>query len=133
VQITFRRSGGMGAMPGLTVDGSVDLDGTPPRVTAPSVGYERALDAAEANRLRRAATALHAAAARAALAASGRDLRDAEAYEITIEQPDGTSATVTFNAAGGAASSRGLDATTAALVDWLHTETDRIRQHRQAR
>jgi broad specificity phosphatase PhoE len=129
MKISFVRSGGLAAMPGLSVEGVVDLDDRGAKVTSASSKYQRELPTAEVEQLRLAADPARMSQARAVLASPSRKLHDAYQYDITVATSDGKSQKLTFNAAGGdefdqAAPGLGR------MVRWIDNEAQRIKEHR---
>ncbi len=129
MKISFVRSGGLAAMPGLQVEGVVDLDDRGAKVTSEPAKYQRELSTEEVEQLRLAADPARLSKARTALASPARKLYDAHQYDITVATRDGKSQKLTFNAAGGdevdqAAPGLGR------LVRWIDDEAQRIKEHR---
>jgi len=133
MQIKFSRSGGVASLPGLTVQGTVDLKDDAPRVTDETAQYARALARPEAEQLRSIALALTTPQAREALARAGGQLRDAYHYDVTVVSADGRSHHVTFNAAGGAESWNRLAPGIGDLIQWIDAEAQKIRETRFTR
>jgi broad specificity phosphatase PhoE len=129
MKINFARSGGFAAMPGLTVQGVVDLDDRAGKVTSESRKYQRALPPGEVEQLRLAADPARMSRAKAALAAHSRTLNDAYQYDITIVTSDGKSQTLTFNAAGGDDVDKAAPGL-GGLVRWIDDEAQKIKEHR---
>ncbi len=128
MKISFVRSGSVAPMPGLQVEGVVDLDDQGPKVTSESAKYQRALSAEEVEQLRLAADPARMSQARTALASASRKLYDAHQYEITVVTSDGKSQKLTFNAAGGDAVDKAAPGL-GSLVRWIDNEAQRIKQH----
>ena len=129
MKINFVRSGGFAAMPGLTVQGVVDLDDRAGKVTSESRKYQRELPPREVEQLRLAADPARMAQARAALTALSRKLNDAYQYDITVVTRDGKSQKLTFNAAGGDDVDRAAPGL-GGLVRWIDDEAQKIKEHR---
>jgi hypothetical protein len=129
MQIKFARSGGLAGMPGLNVEGTVDLGDQAASVTSESSKYRRALAPPEVEQLRSAADPEGMSRARTALASHPPKVRDGFQYDITVATKDGKSHKLTFNAAGGEELNRvapGLGN----LVQWVDAEAQRIKEHR---
>jgi hypothetical protein len=129
MQITFVRSGGLAAMPGLSVQGTVDLGDARPQVTSESARYQRELTAREIEQLQAAADPATLSRAKTALAARPTTARDAYQYDVTLAPKGGRPETVTFNATGGDDIGRVAPAL-GHLVQWIDSEAQRIVAHR---
>jgi len=129
MKISFVRSGGLAAMPGLSVEGVVDLDDRGAKVTSASSKYQRELPTAEVEQLRLAADPARMSQARAVLASPSRKLHDAYQYDITVATSDGKSQKLTFNAAGGDEFDQAAPGL-GSMVRWIDTEAQRIKEHR---
>src|SRR5262249_2835591 len=88
MQIKFTRSGGLAAIPGLTVEGTVDVGGPAARVTSEPSKYRRDLAPDELERLREAVERVSVPKARAALASRAATVYDAHQYDITVTTTD---------------------------------------------
>ena len=117
MQMTFVRSGGLAAMPGLSVHGTVDLGNARPQVTSESAGYQRELEPGEVEQLQAATDPAVLSRARTALASRSSGTYDAYQYEVTVSPKSGQRQTVTFNATGGDEVSRVAPAL-GRLVQW---------------
>ncbi len=129
MKINFVRSGGFAAMPGLTVEGVVDLDDRAGKVTSASRKYQRDLPSQEVERLRLAADPARMSQAKPALAALSRKLNDAYQYDITVVTGDGKSQKLTFNAAGGDDVDKAAPGL-GGLVRWIDDEAQKMKEHR---
>ena len=128
MEITSKRSGGLAGMPGLDVEGTIDLLAHPAVVT--SGAYRRALTVAEVPLLRGAAELLRTPETHRALAAHQAGLGDAYHYEIGLATSDGAPHRVSLNAADGG---QAIDRTVSgagALVRWIDGEVQKIREQR---
>ena len=129
VQIKFARSGGMGGLPGLNVEGVVDLDDHGAHVTSAGSQYRRDLAPHEAQTLRSSADLANVSRARTSLAARPSRLRDAYQYDIAVTSREGRTEHVTLNAAGGS----GLNEVAPGLgdlVQWIDDEAQKIKEQR---
>lgn len=129
MKISFVRSGGLAAMPGLRVEGVVDLDDRGAKVTSEPSKYRRELPTAEVEQLRLVADPARMSQARAALASPSRKLYDAYQYDITVDTSDGKRQRLTFNAAGGDEVDQAAPGL-GSLVRWIDNEAERIKEHR---
>jgi len=129
MKINFVRSGGFAAMPGLTVQGVIDLDESAGKVTSESRKYQRDLPAREVEQLRLAADPARMARAKAALAALSSKLSDAYQYDISVVTSDGKSQKLTFNAGGGDDVDKAAPGL-GGLVRWIDDEAQKIKEHR---
>jgi len=129
MQITFVRSGGLAAIPGLSVEGTVDLGDARPQVTSASARYQRELTPQEVEQLHAATDPAALSRARTALASRASRTYDAYQYEVTLAPKSGQRQTVTFNATGGDEVGRVAPAL-GRLVQWIDDEAQRIREHR---
>ncbi len=129
MKIKFVRSGGLAAMPGLKVEGVVDLDDRAAQVTSESSKYRRKLPPQEVEQLRLAADPARMSQARTALASPSRKLYDAYQYDITVATSDGKSQRLTFNAAGGDEVDQAAPGL-GSLVRWIDNEAQKIKEHR---
>ena len=89
MKIHFVRSGGFAGL-ATNVEGEITFDKDRARVSAPC-GYQRQLDAPQAQRLRSAAEPSRIAAAQSAAGAATSQARDAYQYDITVSTSDGKS------------------------------------------
>jgi len=129
MQIKFVRSGGIAALPGLTVEGTIELGDQAPKVTSDGAKYRRDLTGSEADELRSVAAPDAMSTARSALAARSSAPRDAYHYEISVATSDGKTQKVTLNAAGGEEVGR-VAPGVGRLVQWIDQEAQRIKEHR---
>jgi hypothetical protein len=81
LQIKFVRSGGLAGMPGLNVEGTIDLGDPVAKVSSEAVKYRRDLTGPEAEQLRTAADPVAISRAKSALASRPSAARDAYRYE----------------------------------------------------
>ena len=127
-QITFERSGGFVAAPGLVVKGTIDLkpDGTA-EVRSEVAGYHRQLSSEELLRLRETLDVIDFTKLQPEL----RNPRAADQYqyEITFQTPDGKTQTVRVDESPASElekSAPGLGK----LADWIRREAAAIGQRR---
>jgi len=128
MKIKFVRSGGLAGMPGLNVEGTVDLGDPEAKVTSDGAKYQRNLTEPEAQQLRTAVDPAAMSRAKSAVS-SGSAARDAYQYDIAVTTSDGKTQNVTLNAAGGqdlGKAAPGLGQ----LVQWIDQEAQRIKEHR---
>jgi len=119
----------MGGMPGLNVEGVVDLDDQGAHVTSAASQYRRELAPQEAQALGSSADLANVSRARATLAARPSRLRDAYQYDIVVTSKNGRTERVTLNAAGGG----GLNEIAPGLgdlVQWIDDEAQKIKEQR---
>ena len=124
VRLTFTRSGGFVAAPGLIVSATVDVDEHRTRVTAEGGRYTRDVPAKEAAALRRIDPA-HLSALESKRRPSTSAQADQYQYEITIEVAGGRKHTLTVSEQAASE-----DAGLAALLDWVRQECEKIWEHR---
>jgi len=117
--ITFTRTGGIVAAPGLKVHASATVDSRGGEVTSDQ-GYQRMLDASEAARLLQDTTATIAQAGR--LRAGSRGHRPADAFRLALTLDSGSEAVDLSADDGDSASLPEF----ARLVDWALREADAI-------
>ena len=140
MQIKFKRSGGLAALPGLSVEGAVRLGGTRAEVTSEPSGfsrYERTLAADEAEQLRKAADPVRMSEAQTAVAAATKSAKspqqyDAYYYEIEVITHEGQSLpALAFNSSAGQWDqvAPGLGH----IVGWIDKEARAIKEHRLAK
>ena len=123
VRLTFTRSGGFVAAPGMVVSATVEVDERRTRVTAPG-GYTRDVPVSEAAALRRIDPAqLTALESKQPPPTSAQ--ADQYQYEITIEVAGGRKHTLTVSERAAAG-----DPGVAALLDWVRQECEKIWEHR---
>ena len=124
VRLTFTRSGGFVAAPGMIVSATVDVDERRTRVTADQDRYTRDVPATEAAALRRIDPAqLTALESKQPPPTSAQ--ADQYQYEITIEVAGGRKHTLTVSERAAAG-----DPGVAALLDWVRQECEKIWEHR---
>jgi hypothetical protein len=129
MQIKFVRSGGVAAMPGLTVEGTIELGDQAPAVTSDAAKYRRDLAGPEADELRSAAAPGAMSTAKSALASRSAAPRDAYHYEISVATSDGKTQRIALNAAGGEEVGH-VAPGVGRLVRWIDQEAQRIKEHR---
>jgi hypothetical protein len=130
MQIRFTRSGGLAGMPGLNVEGTVDLGDQGAKVTSESSKYRRELAPPEVEQLRGAADPEGMSRARTALASRSTKVYDGYQYDITVATKDGKSHKLTFNAAGGGTELNQVAPGLGNLVQWIDNEAQKIKEHR---
>ncbi len=129
MQIKFVRSGGFAGMPGLNVEGTIDLNGQGAKITSNSGKYHRDLAPQEVEQLRSAADPARLSKAKAALASKSQKVYDAYQYDITVATQDGKIHKATFNAGGGEEVNQ-LVPGLGNLIGWIDDEAQKIRQQR---
>ena len=129
MRIKFRRSGGFAGMPGLDVEGAVDLEDKAPKVVSKAASYQRTLDAPEIAQLRSAATPATILQAGKAVASRAGKIYDGYQYDITVETNDGKNESLTLNSADGAELNQ-MAPGLGHLVQWIDNEAQRIKEHR---
>lgn len=129
MQIKFTRSGGLAGMPGLNVEGTIDLSDQGAKVTSESAKYRRELTPAEVEQLRKAADPEGMPRAKTALASRSTKIYDGYQYDITIGTKDGKSHNVTLNAAGSEELKQ-VAPGVGNLVEWIDNEAQKIKEHR---
>jgi len=102
MQITFGRSGGIVAAPGLTIEATLDLSEGHPRVTDPASGYTRDLSSQEAQQVRQMIDAASffklptelRPLNQSASPSRPTSIADQRQYDITVRTDDGRTHTV---------------------------------------
>jgi hypothetical protein len=133
VRITFTRSGGIVAAPGLTIEGAVSIDAGGAHVTADGGQYTHRVSAGDIVDLVKRLDVGHLFALKKDLRPSSGGAADQYQYDITLETPDGKRHSLTV---GGGQSAGELDSMAhglGALVEWVRGEAEAIWQARVGR
>jgi hypothetical protein len=133
VRITFTRSGGLVAAPGLTIEGSVSVDTTGAHVSADGGQYTHRVSAGDLVDLVKRLDIGRLFTLKKDLRSPSRGAADQYQYDITLETSDGKRHSLTV---GGQQSAGELDSMApglGALVDWVRHEADAIWQARVER
>jgi hypothetical protein len=133
VHLTFTRSGGAVAAPGMTVEASVAFGAAGAELTVTGDEYRRHLTAAEIAQLLKDVDVARFFQLRADLRASSPAGFDQYQYDISLETRDGKKHSVTI---GGSQSPDELNAFAPGLgrlFGWIQRETDAIWQARVSR
>ena len=137
MRITFGRSGGIVAAPGLTIKASLNLSGGGARVTDTASGYVRDLSAEDGQKVRaridttsffrlpRELRSLNESTTR-----SGRSsIADQRQYDITVHSDDGLEHSVTASETMADELER-LSPGLGQFLSWISEESDRIIRYR---
>jgi hypothetical protein len=133
VRITFTRSGGIVAAPGLTIEGSASIDAGGAHVTADGGQYTHRVSAGDIVDLIKRLDVAHLFSLKKDLRSASGGSADGYQYDIAIEAPNGKRHSLTV---GDGQSVHELDAMAhglGALVEWVRHECDAILQARVGR
>jgi len=133
VRLTFTRSGGLVAAPGMTIEGTVSIDVDGAHVTADNGAYTHRVSAGDIVDLVKHLDGGRLPALKKDLRALSGGPADGYQYDITLETPDGKHHSVTVGEQQSATQLDGMAPGLGGIVDWVRGEAESIWQARIAR